>query len=176
MAAACLAWPLASAEASPVRWNVRGRLAAQEATATNVSGVPNAWSSFLAGGEPTWASRPSPPYTTAVRLAVLRLINGDPAIAASSPLISYLSWRRSLNATRFDAYHPFIGPRLPQGFVPPTPQVIPPPPPPDEPPLVPPVPSVVPPTVPEPSVLLVILAGAAGALAMRRRRESSTVA
>ncbi|MDG3003068.1 hypothetical protein [Paludisphaera mucosa] len=180
LATALLAWPVATAGAAPIRWTPRGRLAAQEISPAATTATPGAWASFLAAGPSTWASRPSPPYTTAVRLAVLRLINGDPTVAAASPLIEYLVWRRNLNVARFDAYHPYVGPRLPQGLIPPISQVVPPLTPPTniptapvEPPLLPPVPNVVPPSVPEPSALVVIVAGAVGALEIRRRRETS---
>lgn len=144
-------------------------------TSTSLSG---GWASFLAGGEPTWSSRPSPRYTAGVRNAVLQLLNGDPSVAAASPLIDYFVWRRNLDPTRFDSYHPFIGPRLPQGFIPPVPQVIPPVVPPVtptvDPPLIPPVPSIEPPQVPEPSTLVVIVLGAAGACLVRRARHGRT--
>ncbi|AMV39369.1 PEP-CTERM sorting domain-containing protein [Planctomyces sp. SH-PL62] len=177
-----LAFPLATAQAGPMRAKFSGRLAAQEFAPISASSpaYSNSWASFLSGGEPTWASRPSPPVTISVRQAVLRLINGDPSIAASSPLIGYMVWRRNLDVARFDFYHPHIGPRLPQGFIPPAPQVVPPlappsdiPSTPDDPPLLPPVPSVIPPVVPEPSAFLVIAMGTAGALWMRRRRAAS---
>jgi hypothetical protein len=177
-AAIFLALSVTTAKAAPMRGGPRLRGAAQRLGASNVA-APNAWASFLAGGESAWAYRPSPPFTTAVRQAVLRLINGDPSIAASSPLIEYMVWRRNLDVARFDYYHPFVGPRLPQGLTPPVPQVVPPLPPPTipeipvDPPLLPPVPSVVPPVVPEPSAFLVIALGAAGAMAMRRRRENA---
>jgi hypothetical protein len=85
-------------------------------------------------------------------------------------------WRRNLDVARFDFYHPYVGPRLPQGLIPPVPQLPPPTVPeiPVDPPLLPPVPSVVPPVVPEPSAFLVIAIGAAGALGMRRIRERSS--
>ncbi|WP_165245824.1 PEP-CTERM sorting domain-containing protein [Paludisphaera soli] len=180
-AAIFLVHSAATAEAAPIRWSPRPRVAAQQLGAASVRTAPNAWASFLSGGESTWASRPSPPFTTAVRQAVLRLVNGDPSIAASSPLIEYMLWRRNLDVARFDFYHPFVGPRLPQGLIPPVPQVVPPLTPPVDvpsipvdPPLLPPVPSVIPPVVPEPSAFLVIALGAAGAIGMRRLRERAS--
>ena len=179
LALAC-ALPAASetSEASPVRWGGSHRVAAQGLAR---SGGGSDWGSFLAGGEPTWASQQAPTFTLPVRQAILRLIGGDPSLAASSPLISYLIWRRNLDVARFDFYHPFVGPRLPQGLVPPVRQVVPPlapptniPTPPVVPPPDPPAPSVVPPVVPEPSAFVVITLGAAGALWMRRRRESAS--
>lgn len=175
LAMAWLALPAATIEASAMRGGtLRGGLAAQEATWPSVDAaypLPGRWVSFLSGGETTWGSRQSPPFTLPVRLALLTLINGDPAVAAASPLVEYFVWRRNLNPERFDRYHPFLGPRLPQGFTPPTPSIPPPVVPgtivPD-PPLNPPTPSI-PPTVPEPPAILVILAGIAGALALRRR-------
>lgn len=172
LATAWLALPAATVEASPMRGGpFRGALAAQESASVNAAAsLSGRWNSFLAAGETTWASRQSPPFTLPVRLALLSLINGDPAVAAASPLVEYFVWRRNLNPARFDRYHPFIGPRLPQGFVPPTP-IIPPPvvpvPPDPDPPITPPNPSI-PPTVPEPPAILVILVGVAGALALRR--------
>lgn len=171
LATAWLALPAATVEASPMRGGaLRGRLAAQEMTSANAAtSLPGRWNSFLAAGETTWASRQSPPFTLPVRLALLSLINGDPTVAAASPLVEYFVWRRNLNPARFDRYHPFLGPRLPQGFTPPTPTITPPvvPDTPD-PPITPPNHSI-PPTVPEPPAILVILAGVAGALALRRR-------
>lgn len=171
--------PMATASATPIRWNQmrggphgnvpRSHLALQVSPSSTTS-VSGGWARFLAGGESTWASQPSPRYTAGVRNAVVQLINGDPAVAASSPLIEYFVWRRNLDPTRFDSYHPFIGPRLPQEFIPPVPQVIPPVVPPVDPPLTPPVPSVVPPQVPEPSTLLVLVIGAAGACLVQRTR------
>lgn len=175
-----LAVSAASASAAPLRWSaMRERLNGNVATpavtlrvspsaTTSLSG---AWTRFLAGGESTWASRPSPRYTAGVRSAVLHLLNGDPTAAAASPLIEYFVWRRNLDPTRFDSYHPFLGPRLPQEFTPPTPQVVIPPTPTVDPPLTPPVPNVVPPQVPEPSTLVVMLCGAAGALLVQRARS-----
>ncbi|WP_165073515.1 PEP-CTERM sorting domain-containing protein [Paludisphaera rhizosphaerae] len=175
-----LAGLTATASATPLRvTHMRDRLNANVATpavalqvspsaATSLSG---AWARFLAGGESTWASRPSPRYTAGVRNAVLQLLNGDPTVAASSPLIEYFVWRRNLDPTRFDAYHPYLGPRLPQEFTPPTPQVVVPPTPPNDNPLIPPVPNVAPPHVPEPSTLVVMIFGAAGALLVQRTRH-----
>lgn len=173
VAVAWLALPVATTEAAPMRGGaMRGGLMAQEMAPPGASiALPGAWEAFLAGGPSTWSAWQSPPFTLPVRAALQTLISGDPAMAAASPLVQYFAWRRSLNPARFDRYHPFLGPRIPQGFIPPSP----PPPvtPPSvpqvpTPPVVPPVPSV-PPQVPEPSAFMVIAVGAAGAFAMRRR-------
>lgn len=171
LAAAWLCLPIATVEASAMRGGPpRGGLAAQGFSAFDAAPViPPRWASFLAGGQSTWAAFQSPPFTLPVRLALLSLIQGDPAVAAASPLVGYFVWRRNLNPTRFDRYHPFLGPQLPQGFIPPVP-IVPPTVPdvPVDPPLNPPVPSI-PPTVPEPPAVLVIALGVAGALIIRRR-------
>lgn len=174
LATAWIALPIATTEASPMRGGpLRGGIAAQGLAATGeMPPLPGRWYDFLAGGVSTWAYRQSPPFTLPVRLALQTLIDGDPAMAAASPLIQYFVWRRNLAPGRFDRNHPFLGPRLPQGFSPPPPirpptipQV------PIEPPLTPPIPSV-PPQVPEPSALLVIAIGATGALVLRRRARA----
>ena len=183
LAAAWLVPPVATVEASAMRSGPpRGRPMAQAAGwGGYATPLPGRWGAFLAGGPATWTSRQSPPFTAPARLALLSLVQGDPAVAATSPLVEDFVWRRSLNPARFDRYHPCLGPRLPQGFVPPTPPPLVPPvvpptvpqlPLPPDPPLGPPIPSV-PPTVPEPSALLVIVAGVAGALVLRRRAKPS---
>ncbi len=165
-----LALSAATVEASPMRRATSAGLAAQEFAASgSANSLAARWTTFLAGGQATWASRQSPPFTLPVRQALLALVQGDPQVAAASPLVEYFVWRRNLNPTRFDRYHPFLGPQLPQGFDPPTPLV--PPVVPDiptEPPIIPPVPFV-PPNVPEPPAILVIALGAIGALILRRR-------
>jgi hypothetical protein len=152
---------------------LRGGLAAQQPSPTvATASLPGRWSAFLAGGKTTWSSHQPPPFTLPVRLALMTMINGDPAMAAASPLVEYFVWRRNLAPYRFDRYHPFLGPRLPQGLNPPPPLTPPTAPQiPIEPPLTPPIPSI-PPQVPEPSALLVIAMGAIGALAMRHRARA----
>lgn len=61
-----------------------------------------AWNRFLSGGPSLWAQTPSPAIPSGARLP---LVNGG---LLQTPFVEYLLWRRDLNPTRFDAYHPRV--------------------------------------------------------------------
>jgi hypothetical protein len=65
-----------------------------------------AWSRFLAGGPSLWEVRRAPAIPSHLVLAVQ---NG---LLVPTPFVDYLLWRRTLDPTRFDRYHPRIGPEL----------------------------------------------------------------
>jgi hypothetical protein len=64
------------------------------------------WARFLAGGSSLWAVVKPPKIPAGLRLATS---NG---LLAETPFVKYLDWRRILNPTRFDLYHPILGPQL----------------------------------------------------------------
>ncbi len=85
----------ATSQASPIR-------------AESVSSDLRAWEKFIAGGETLWESGHAPPINLQVREAMdAALKTADPA---ADPWVQYLAWRRDLDPTRFDHYHPLIGP------------------------------------------------------------------
>jgi hypothetical protein len=69
-----------------------------------------AWVNFLDAGVTHWASVHAPPITANVRRFMAQELNSpDPT---STPMVTYLEWRRNLDPTRFDHYHPNMGPEL----------------------------------------------------------------
>lgn len=143
-------------------------MAALQASPSVNSSFPPSWNQFLAA--PQLWTYPSPPFTMMVRRSILQILNGDATTAAATPMIEYLVWRRDLNPTRFDYYHPYLGPRLSQLLAPPqdvpiTPLV--------EPPITPLAPLTTnPPSVPEPNGLMLI--GLISAVGLwRRYRDAS---
>lgn len=121
------------------------------------------WRAFLAGGPSRWALRPSPAIPTGLVLTYNSL-----GQIVDTPLAEYLKWRRSLNPTRFDRYHPYIGPPLAQTLVPPplTPTPTPTPP-------INPQPQI--PGVPEPASLLVGVVLMVAAATWRRHKAQRLV-
>ena len=67
-----------------------------------------AWQRFLAGGAALWAVVKPPPFPSGL---VLETSNGQ---VVETPFVTYLQWRRDLDPTRFDHYHPVVGPELAQ--------------------------------------------------------------
>jgi hypothetical protein len=155
--------------------------------AIHASAVPRdlqAWLNFLAEGETHWASVHAPPITANVRKFMAQELNS--ADSTSTPMVTYLEWRRNLDPTRFDHYHPTMGPEL-QTLLPtttststpptptpnPSPQTVGPPPDPA------PSPSSssdpgsggtpAPPAIPEPSTLMLSLGMIAAGFWWRRR-------
>jgi hypothetical protein len=97
-------------EASPIQAN--------GVVVNNISSLGPAWAQFLAGGIPLWSVEPSPPIPSGL---ILPKENG---FLVPTPFVEYLAWRRSLDPTRFDAYHPMVGTelgQLPQTITPPPP-------------------------------------------------------
>jgi PEP-CTERM motif len=70
----------------------------------------NTWSEFLKGGPSVWATHEHPIWDYTVREAVWKDIKTDPG--GTSPMIDFLLWKQSLDPTRFDLYHPKIGPAI----------------------------------------------------------------
>ena len=66
------------------------------------------WQRFLAGGPSLWATTRAPAFPSGL---VLATSNGLPV---ETPFVDYLLWRRALDPTRFDHYHPNVGPELAQ--------------------------------------------------------------
>jgi hypothetical protein len=82
----------------------------------DITSLGPAWAQFLAGGIPLWSVEPSPPIPTGL---VLPKENG---ILVPTAFVEYLAWRRSLDPTRFDQFHPAVGAelgQLPQTITPP---------------------------------------------------------
>jgi hypothetical protein len=67
-----------------------------------------AWQRFLTGGAALWAVVKPPPFPSGL---VLAKSNG---LLVETPFVTYLQWRRNLDPTRFDHYHPVVGPELAQ--------------------------------------------------------------
>jgi hypothetical protein len=112
----------------------------------------------------------------------IEAVNG---LLPQSPLVSYLEWRRSLDPTRFDHYHPRIGALIAQDLAtvstnalpaPPLPTVLPPvlvrdtgnPPP-----VLVPAPQTVPTPEPNTAIILACLLGTAATARRWRRRARS---
>ncbi len=167
------------AQASPMGGRP-GNWAAQELLVANsyeTPALPASWNAFLSLGAEGWAMSRPPAFSIPVRLAVWQILDGDPAVAATNPMIDYLIWRRDLNTARFDRYHPFLGPRLPQLLVPPLkPPTEVPPGPEEVPPLTPPPPLNIPDPVPEPNGLVVATLIAACGLWWRRKSQRALAA
>ena len=132
--------------------------------------VSHSWSAYLQASPSVWRTVHAPTFTPAVRSMIWRELRQGGDLSAL-PMISYLSWRRSLNPQRFDHYHPRLGAAihrltpLPPATVPETITPIPP----TTPPLIPPSPQTVEPSVPEPStILMALLIGAWGVCSRRR--------
>ncbi len=60
---------------------------------------------FLDGGQAVWSTTPPPIFPKSLLLQAATQI-----VAGNEPTIAqYLRWRQSLNPTRFNHYHPFLG-------------------------------------------------------------------
>jgi hypothetical protein len=107
---------------------------------------------------------------------IRRTLAADAETIAASPMIDYLAWRRDLNPTRFDRFHPLLGPRIAQLLTPPLTPVTGVPTTPDvEPPITPLAPLTAdPPSVPEPTGLMLIGLVSAWGL-WRRARDRSPI-
>ncbi len=81
---------------------------------SNVDSLGPAWARFLEGGIPLWEVRKPPRFPSGL------VLPESQGVLVDTPFVDYLLWRRSLDPTRFDHYHPFIGPLLGQGLTPPT--------------------------------------------------------
>lgn len=62
---------------------------------------------YLRAGPSVWSSVPAPRFPAGMRLR--RVADG---LLEETPLVQYLRWRRDLNPTRFDRYHPRVGPLI----------------------------------------------------------------
>ena len=87
-------------------------LAVGAASPVRASALQTEWNRFLAGGETVWASRHAPPITLQIKREIAVALRS--ALTSSNPLsipfVPYLEWRRDLNPTRFDRWHPIEGP------------------------------------------------------------------
>jgi PEP-CTERM motif len=89
-------------------------------TASADDGLGKGWTNFLQGGPPEWATRPHPEYDFKVKEAIWNIIKTDPG--GENPMIAFLLWKQSLDPTRFDRYHPAIGPAIDKLVAPQAPQ------------------------------------------------------
>ncbi|MDR3633143.1 MAG: PEP-CTERM sorting domain-containing protein [Isosphaeraceae bacterium] len=87
---------------------IAGVLALGMTSPTRASSIQTRWDNFLAGGVTEWASTPPPPITLQIKIEIAQ------ALESTSPSTNlfdqYLHWRRNLDPTRFDHYHPIEGP------------------------------------------------------------------
>jgi hypothetical protein len=112
-----------TAHASPIKHHhaVTKAAHAQAQTAhshAHAAAVTDAsWNQYLAGGPLHWANAGKPVITAQIREMMHEgLSSADPV---ANPSVQYLLWRRSLDATRFDTFHPKIGRQL-GSMLPPT--------------------------------------------------------
>ncbi len=63
---------------------------------------------FLNGGEVVWSATRPPIFPR----SVLSEAATEIAAGNETTLVQYLHWRRDLNPSRFDHYHPYLGPLL----------------------------------------------------------------
>ncbi len=128
------------------------------------------FSAFLAAGPSLWSHvNPRIPHGT-------RLAQNADGTVADTPFLEFLLFRRSLNPTRFDHYHPNVAPIL-ASYLPPLPAVTPPTPAPQT--VIPAPPPITPPanqTVPEPSTWFMGVVMAAGATYARTRARRRAMA
>jgi hypothetical protein len=68
------------------------------------------WPAFLAAGSTYWATHQPPFITPDVKSWINESVFAPHA--ASTPMVQYLLWRRSLDPDRFDEWHPQLGPEL----------------------------------------------------------------
>ena len=72
----------------------------------------SSWATYVLAGPSAWSTVPAPPVTLNVRETMDQALESpDPT---SNPYVDYLLWRRSLDPSRFDYWHPVIGPMLQQ--------------------------------------------------------------
>lgn len=69
------------------------------------------WSRYLYEGPRVWRRVEHPPYTHAVKQAVLASLRTDAATNAD-PMVNYLMWKRRIDPRRFAHYHPRVARRL----------------------------------------------------------------
>ncbi|MDX2036675.1 MAG: hypothetical protein SFX72_08480 [Isosphaeraceae bacterium] len=138
------------------------RIRSKSTVASPYGPMPRSFAAFLDAGPTVWArTKPRVPSNLRITDESGALIEGN--------FVDYLSWRRNLNPTRFDAIHPNVGPLLRVPPVTSTGNIVPPlvPAQPQKvPPLVPAVPQTV---VPEPSTWMIGLVLVAGAWRLRSR-------
>ena len=75
---------------------------------SNIDSLGPVWASFLSFGPTFWAEHNSPPIPSGL---ILPKVNG---LLVETPFVEYLDWRRNLDPSRFDYYHPIVGPELSQ--------------------------------------------------------------
>jgi hypothetical protein len=80
-----------------------GHAHAQAETATG-------WNNYLAGGPLYWAKADPPVITGQIRALMHEALKSADAVA--NPNVEYLLWRRSLDPSRFDSFHPKMGRQL----------------------------------------------------------------
>ena len=80
---------------------------------TGEASLGPAWARFLAGGTALWASHRAPRFPSGL---VLPTSDGR---LVDTPFVDYLLWRRALDPSRFDFYHPNVGPELAELLTPP---------------------------------------------------------
>ncbi len=121
-AAACMLFAASAAEAHPIK---RGRIRIESTNQTR-------WQAFLSGGPTLWSVERPPPIPGHIHLAT------SGGLLVQTPFVFYLEWRHNLDPTRFDHYHPLLGPliettqsaqNLPPVTIPPAPVTAPLPPP-----------------------------------------------
>ena len=100
--AVCLAGPVpgrSRLEASPIKTTT-------VVTSDTAATLGPAWAKFLIGGPFFWSVTPPPSFPSNLQLETN---NGR---VVDTPFVDYLVWRRNQDPTRFDFYHPVIGPEL----------------------------------------------------------------
>ncbi len=76
---------------------------------SNEDSLGPAWARFLAGGASYWDVARPPRFPS--DLVLPKNSNGT---LVETPFVDYLTWRRDLDPSRFDHYHPNVGPELAQ--------------------------------------------------------------
>ena len=100
------------AQASPVHTQSPHLQSVRAYSVHSRSSDLSSWANYVLAGPSVWSTVHAPPVTLRIRETMAQALESpDPT---SNPYVDYLIWRRSLDPSRFDDWHPVIGPMLQQ--------------------------------------------------------------